>query len=70
MAAALQSLALRLPDGRLAGEIAGMWNNLSRAIGDDRKWRYDAIEALLRHRLLALPDIDAQVAEVSPSTKI
>lgn len=66
MAAALQSLALRLPEGRMAREMASLWSSLGRTPSDDRKWRYDAIEALLRHRLLTLPDVDAQVAEVRP----
>lgn len=67
MAAALQSLALRLPEGRMAREMASLWSSLGRTPSDDRKWRYDAIEALLRHRLLTLPDVDAQVAEALAS---
>lgn len=64
LATALHALALRLPDGRLAREVSSGWASLSRAVGDDRKWRFDAIESLLRNHLLLLPDLDGQVAEV------
>ena len=66
MAAALQALAVRLPEGRLAREVVSLWIGLARsgAPASDRKWRFDAVEALLRHRLLPLPDLDAQIAEV------
>ncbi|KAK9805719.1 hypothetical protein WJX73_001907 [Symbiochloris irregularis] len=65
MAAALQALAVRVSDGRLAREVVGLWTALSRAPapGNERKWRFDAIEALLRHRLLPLSDLDTQTAE-------
>ena len=72
MAAALQALASRLQEGKLAREVVGLWTALSRAPapGNERKWRFDAIEALLRHRLLPLSDLDTQTAEVRWRCKV
>ena len=44
---------------RLPLEATAMWT----ALPDERKWRRDAGEALLRARLLSLPDLDAHLAK-------
>ena len=45
---------------RLPLEVTAMWA----ALADERKWRRDAGETLLRARLLSLPDLDAHLAKV------
>lgn len=46
---------------RLPAELTGWWV----AIVDERKWRRDTGEALVRARLFQLPDLDAHLAKVS-----
>jgi hypothetical protein len=45
---------------RLPAELTGWWI----AIVDERKWRRDTGEALVRARLFQLPDLDAHLAKV------
>lgn len=47
---------------RLAAEVTGWWA----AIVDERKWRRDAGEALVRARMFQAPDLDAHLAKVLP----
>ena len=46
---------------RLPAELTVCWI----AIVDERKWRRDAGEALVRARLFQLPDLDAHLAKVT-----
>lgn len=57
--AALSLLKARLP-GRFPTELTGLWTGLT----DDRKWRRDVAEALLRARLLNGPEMDAHLAKI------
>jgi hypothetical protein len=45
---------------RMPLELTAMWAGLA----DERKWRRDAGEALVRARLLSPPDLDAHLAKV------
>ena len=58
-AAALSLLKGRLP-GRFPTDLTGLWTGLA----EDRKWRKDVAEALLRARLLNGPDMDAHLSKV------
>lgn len=54
---------------RLPVELTGWWVGIQ----DERKWRRDAGEALVRARMLQAPDLDAHLAKVrspSPSCQI
>ena len=57
--AALSLLKARLP-GRFPTELTGLWTGLA----EDRKWRRDVAEALLRARLLNGPEMDAHLSKV------
>ena len=58
-AAALLLLRERLP-GRFPTDLTGLWTGLA----EDRKWRKDVAEALLRARLLSGPEMDAHLNKV------
>ena len=47
---------------RLPAELTALWV----AMIDERKWRRDAGEALVRARLFQAPDLDAHLAKVFP----
>ncbi|KAK9916879.1 hypothetical protein WJX75_008268 [Coccomyxa subellipsoidea] len=51
---------------RLPAELTGWWI----AIVDERKWRRDTGEALVRARLFQLPDLDAHLAKVLSSGRL
>ena len=57
--AALSLLKARLP-GRFPTELTGLWTGLA----EDRKWRRDIAEALLRAKLLNGPEMDAHLSKV------
>ena len=57
--AALSLLKSRLP-GRFPTDLTALWTSLA----EDRKWRKDVAEALLRVRLLNGPEMDAHLNKI------
>lgn len=56
--AAIVLLRSRLPP-RFPAELTALWIGLP----DDRKWRKDVVEALLRAKLLHAPELDAHMSK-------
>ena len=58
--AAIVLIQSRRLSPRFPADLTALWVGLA----DDRKWRKDAAEALLRARLLHAPELDAHLSKV------